>query len=1197
MAVAVLFTASCAKEDISSSIVGGGEVEMTFTVDLPELGTRANTYGNGANATLLRYYVFDAANGAELEALRGTATRTSGNFTFTLPLLKGMKYNIALWADKNMGTKEAPKGYYKFDGKVVTVSYFNANDNDRDAFYHYEPNFDPTDPRTTSFQLYRPFAQLNAAVVDSDIEAVAKNGVALETSTVKVTTYTQFNLATGDVVETSETEVNFTATDMPYEAGETLKDGYKYLSMNYLLVPKAGMVSNVTFTFNNDKNIDFDASYDNVPLKQNYRTNILGKLLTASTEFTVTIEADFGTPAEVVWDGQSITEPTKNSNGAYVITSPAELAWLAASVNGTVSRAGEPKTFLGETFVLDSDINLGGQLWTPIGQSSKISVFRGTFDGQGHTISGLKVQNEDGAGLFGYVSGNIKNLTIDGAEITSHHYAGALVGWLQSVDSQAHNRCNVINCHAKNVKVALTPDANHDNGDKAGALIGYSVRLTIENCTVENAEVTAYRDVAGLVGCLNSGSTLSNCSVANTEVVADQRPEYIEVKAPNAGKVAGSVSSAATIDNCTADNVNVTLYISGSKNKTIEISEPYNYVFENLTVKTTSGPAVQIAEDVEATISLVGDVVLEAEAGSGIDATNATLTLVGGNNNKLTAKGNGDRAFGIGGSGATVTLNGVNVDYVCGGHIQPLFINDSKFGKSEPEGGAAIGGAVVNILNSTITKADGGSKAAAIGAKFWESAVINIENSTILEANGGNASAGIGGSRYANDNKYNLEINIKNSNVTATGGQYGAGIGSGYDTHCNQEDYTAKNEINIDAASTVNATGGKYAAGIGTGHHSAYLTGSIAAGANVTAVSGEKFYKDSYTTAQNIGYGVMDPAREFSGANTTVTFTVAGEVIAAPKASITVNSADDFANVEAGDRVVLAEDITLTEALTLPAGITLNGNGKQIDGTIYAGGDLTFEGHTKVTAFNASYYNRTITIGEGACLEVTGTGRVSLAYGNTFNITGNVDDAKTADKATIQPSLIIPAGISITGGNDATMNITNAYVKIGSTSSKNSAANGTFTINIENSIAEFTDQLTFAEPTNGNNPTFNLNVEDSVLITGTKLCIAAPNSNMVVDNSIVTLGTYLRNSGTISLINGSVLTGATIQFGENGGNNGTINVDASSMTIIAGSTGNAFDGKSTGKINATNGATINVDYYKAMTINVDASTFTGTEVQ
>ena len=313
---------------------------------------------------------------------------------------------------------------------------------------------------------------------------------------------------------------------------------------------------------------------------------------------------------------------------------------------------------------------------------------------------------------------------------------------------------------------------------------------------------------------------------------------------------------------------------------------------------------------------------------------------------------------------------------------------------------------------------------------------------------------------------------------------------------------------------------------------------------------------------------------------------------------VDVYSEADLKSVKEGGIANIRKDIDLTEAVTLPADTVLRGNGYQINGTIYAGGNLTIEGHVKVTAFSANYYDRTITIGEGACLEVTGTGRVTLGYGNTFNITGMLENAKTADKANVQPSLIIPGGISITGGNDAVMNVTNAYVKIGNTSSKNSAANGTFTLNFTNSIAEFTNQLTLSEPTNGNNPTFNINIKDSVLTTATKLCIAAPNSNVVIDNSTVTLATYFRNSGNVMLKNGSVLTGSTIQFGENGGNNGTITVDDSSFTITASSTGHAFDGKDIGKIVLQNGATANVDYYKDMTVDVDTtSTFTGTEVQ
>ena len=245
------------------------------------------------------------------------------------------------------------------------------------------------------------------------------------------------------------------------------------------------------------------------------------------------------------------------------------------------------------------------------------------------------------------------------------------------------------------------------------------------------------------------------------------------------------------------------------------------------------------------------------------------------------------------------------------------------------------------------------------------------------------------------------------------------------------------------------------------------------------------------------------------------------------------------------------------------------------------------------------FENRIINIGEDACLEITGTGRVTLGYGNTFNITGSVENAKTADKANVQASLIIPGGISITGGNNAAMNVTNAYVKIGSTTSKNSAANGTFTMNFTNSIAEFTNQLTFAEPTSGMNPTFNLNITNSILTTGTKLIAAAPKSNIVVDNSNVTLVTYFRNSGYLKLDNKSSLTGNTTQHGENSGNTGVTEVDnQSKMTITAPDKNHPLIGETNGKIIIKNQSEVSVTFYKSLQIENDGTgTFTGTEVQ
>ena len=305
MAAVIFFGAvSCAKEDISSSLAGG-EVEVTFTANLPELGTRA--YGDGANANLLRYWVYDA-NGEELPQLRGTATTTNRIFTFTLPLIKGMTYDFVLWADQNVGTVENPEGLYDVTDGIVTIDYtedkVKANDNNRDAFYGFVEGFDPLED-TPEFTLIRPFAQINAATSEK-MEDITANGLTLVSSSIKADAYTQFDIKARNVVGNSQ-KVTLAAALMPYmekdENGNPApnklpgKETYTYLAMGYILAPQDRMLSDVTFYFKGKKSgADFTVggaeglSYTNVPLKQNYRTNILGQLLTKSTEIEVKID-------------------------------------------------------------------------------------------------------------------------------------------------------------------------------------------------------------------------------------------------------------------------------------------------------------------------------------------------------------------------------------------------------------------------------------------------------------------------------------------------------------------------------------------------------------------------------------------------------------------------------------------------------------------------------------------------------------------------------------------------------------------------------------------------------------------------------------------------------------------------------------------------------------------------------------------
>lgn len=230
----------------------------------------------------------------------------------------------------------------------------------------------------------------------------------------------------------------------------------------------------------------------------------------------------------------------------------------------------------------------------------------------------------------------------------------------------------------------------------------------------------------------------------------------------------------------------------------------------------------------------------------------------------LTAKGYGAHAFGIGSATASVTIENTLIEAVRGGFVnQNDTYEDPKYNKSEPEGGAAIGGSSIVLTNVEIIEAIGGSKAAGIGAHYHCPTTISITDCVIKNVVGGASSAGIGGSRVNRDGTSGaITITIQDSDIYAVGGYFGAGIGSGYDTHCSSTQPAVIINISGDASHTITAKGGKYAAGIGTGFHNAQLSGEISGDIVIRATSGDNFYKDTYTKAQDIGFGVVDPERE-----------------------------------------------------------------------------------------------------------------------------------------------------------------------------------------------------------------------------------------------------------------------------------------------------------------------------------------------
>ena len=492
MAVAVLLTASCAKEDISSSI-GGGEVEVTFTANLQDLGSRA--YGDGSQVNTLRFSVYDAVSGEKLTQLCGQKAPISASTptTVNLVLLKGMKYNITFWADCNK--------LYDFDGQVVTVDYDNvvANDEKRDAFYAYVKEFDPADANAdTTIELYRPFAQLNAISTDA-ADALANSGVTISKSTVKAELYNSFNLTDGTVSNPVEKTLT---------AGDILSA--ELLSMNYLFAPAEGYTPNVTFTFENNKNIDFGASFSYVPLKRNYRTNIIGSLLTKPTDFTVEIEAGFNKADQVVaTDAAAAQEALDNAVPGTVIklksgVNYGTLKIKAVEGNNNTTTGHDYTVYRTELLRTVKDLTILG---APGAKVDAIEINAGYIEGSKCSLV------------------DINNLVIDGVEFTDvytnapHSYAAPIfadLGYI-NVNGLTVNNCKLI---GNNNKINLV----YLYGSQATNFTATAKNITITNNTVDG--IARLCELRGTENVTISHNTIKNTALHGILLAKDTNGEF-----------------------------------------------------------------------------------------------------------------------------------------------------------------------------------------------------------------------------------------------------------------------------------------------------------------------------------------------------------------------------------------------------------------------------------------------------------------------------------------------------------------------------------------------------------------------------------------------------------------------------------------------------------------------------------------------
>ena len=301
MAVAVLFTASCAKEDISSSI-GGGEVEVTFTANLADMGTRA--YGEANNVDVVFLGIYDQ-NGNYLDDLTvdGGYPVDPVSHTASIPvvLLKDKTYDLVFWAQHKAQEGEVSCYTMNWTARKMSVSYTGAisQDDTRDAFFLVDNDFVAGEEKNPEFRLYRPFAQLNAGLSADEVTKIGKNGVdvsKIKSQVVVKNVASTLNLieeATATAIDVADfVDASFIIAAKPKEALKVSNVEYEYLSMNYLLVDTKRNVD-VEYLFTDADNTPYARNYYNVPLQRNYRTNIVGNLLSSEYDFNVIIVPGF----------------------------------------------------------------------------------------------------------------------------------------------------------------------------------------------------------------------------------------------------------------------------------------------------------------------------------------------------------------------------------------------------------------------------------------------------------------------------------------------------------------------------------------------------------------------------------------------------------------------------------------------------------------------------------------------------------------------------------------------------------------------------------------------------------------------------------------------------------------------------------------------------------------------------------------
>lgn len=353
-AAAALLLSACQRNELGGGSLSGEEVTVGISAVMPIDGgavVKSDAEpgkGDEVNRCIMGVYLNDAGMESPVKigdtvVVKVDPTTHKAEFE-DLQLVAGHTYQLVFWADCASGSSDEgfTDQYYSTES-FPQVSFkdgvnYESNDDSRDAFF---ASFALTvdGPSNHTVQLHRPFGQLNIIttdwkVVEDNFQTLLPVKISLEFSNIP----NSIDLLTGDLTEGASEETLTSGPVAIANVTPAATDGSRQLSFDYIFAPQGDdqqlVLDDFTMSFLDDAEVEKVSSYtfQNIPVKRNYRTNVSGALLTDRTGIDVEVVPDFNTPDI----DRDIKEVTTIEEAEQAITDGATDVVIVEPVNGTI---------------------------------------------------------------------------------------------------------------------------------------------------------------------------------------------------------------------------------------------------------------------------------------------------------------------------------------------------------------------------------------------------------------------------------------------------------------------------------------------------------------------------------------------------------------------------------------------------------------------------------------------------------------------------------------------------------------------------------------------------------------------------------------------------------------------------------------------------------------------------------------------